>query len=147
MALITSSAIAASSSFDQSKRNELDLLGLSYHMDREAGYNEFNLGLVYKRKYYHRWWLNAGGYRNSNYKMTWTVGVMYRWPLSKKLDINIYANILTGYRHDIVGHFELAGERIVPVILPTLTYDKWLNMAAYPVDGGGVAVSFTVARW
>jgi hypothetical protein len=127
--------------------NELDIVCCSYHINREPGYNEFNVGVLYKRHYYHHWWLNVGAYRNSNYKTTYAAGVIYRWPVSKKLDINIYANILTGYKHDIVGHFSIGGERIVPVILPTLTYNKWLNLAAYPVDGGGMAVSFTIARW
>lgn len=128
--------------------NELDVMCCSYHLNREPGYNELNLGILYKRNYHQsRWWVNVGVYKNSNYHITYTGGVLYRWPLSKQLDLNIYFNILTGYNHDVVGHFEIAGERIIPVILPILTYNKWLNVAAYPVDSGGAALSFTIARW
>ena len=127
----------------EAAENEVDFMCCSYHIDREAGYNERNVGWLYKHKLGNHLWVNAGQYKNSDYRTSRLIGLMYRHKLSQNWDLDIYADVLTGYNHPVIGH---SGNSTLAVV-PVLRYKEVLNLTAYPQDKGGLALSFTVIKW
>lgn len=116
--------------------NEIQLSCCSYHLDREAGFNEKNYGLFYGRHLSDSNFLIAGIFKNSKYRTSHVVGVGHTWPLVKYLTFSLTGGIVTGYP---VG--------TIPAIMPTLTYHRIINLHIIPIYGGAVALSITAFRW
>ena len=117
--------------------NKLDIICCSYHFNRDAGYNELNLGLKYTHYYHQHRGLHIGGYKNSEYNMSYFVGIEDSWELSEDFAVSLGAGIVTGYERT----------NILPYILPTISYKDTLHLTVFPVDDGGAAMALTTFRW
>lgn len=111
--------------------HRLDILCCSYHFNQDAGYNELNPGLMYRNDVMH-----FGMYYNSESRMSMMFGGNKTWPMSKDLTFTVGFGIVTGYERGIV-----------PYVIPTVSYRDTVHLHVIPVEEGGVALSFTAARW
>lgn len=113
------------------------LLGpmISYHLNRDANFNEFNPGVGYVNE---AGW-GGGVYKNSYGKTSVYAGREFRWPLNGLLDAAVQTGIVTGY--------PLAP--VVPAVLPGLIGklgDHELALMLMPKAGkhtsGGVVLQY-----
>ena len=117
--------------------NSLEFGCCSYHFNRDAGYNEFNYGVMYHRHYNEKETFYVGMYKNSEHTNTFAIGGDYTWKLSENFDFKLRYGVLTGY----------VRSPLIPFVLPVITYKDTVNLYAFPVDEGGFAMSFTLIKW
>ena len=129
--------------------NKLEFGCCTYHFQRDMGYNEFNYGLIYHHQVADKWWLSAGGYKNSDYTTSLFVGGTFEYPIHKDWTLAFAVGALSGYDNDLPLKidFNALGERWLPIVVPKFIYKDTVNLYIIPVDGGGVSMTFTLINF
>ena len=92
---------------------------VSYHVNREANYNESNYGLGLRHYTTTDRYITAGTYKNSEYNQSNYVG--YGWEFTPYLGLS--AGLITGYKL----------HKVLPYIVPVIKYKSIsLIVAPYP---------------
>jgi len=99
----------------------IQLHTVSYHINREANYNETNLGIGVRYYTTKDQYIIAGTYKNSEYNQSNYVG--YGWEFGDEFKLGLSAGLITGYN---------LGD-VLPYIVPVISYKGVsLVFVAYP---------------
>jgi hypothetical protein len=113
-------------------------LALSYHAERDRGYNETHEGIAVGARINDRWQWNAGRLINSERHESSYVAAQYdiaQWP---RVSIGVQMGVVTGYeRYNVLP-------MALPVIDVQVSKHNTISIIALPVDGGVVAVQWRV---
>lgn len=91
----------------------------SYHVNRDANYNEYNYGLGVRHYTTNDEYITAGTYKNSEFNQSNYVG--YGWEFNEYLGLS--AGVITGYKL----------RSVLPYVLPVFRYKSVsLIIAPYP---------------
>ena len=133
--LILLTVLALYSPFVNAQKHSLDIVCCTYHFQRK-GYNENNVGVIYKYKVRHNTYMGLGRYRNSEGTYSNLVGIENRLRINSTITFKLSIGIVSGYERGTSAF-----------ILPTITlYDK-LNISIIPLKTGGVSMSYTAVKW
>ena len=129
-------ALALFMAVPATQADELDILCCTHHFLRDRGFNENNLGVIYKYNIYNNIHIGIGRYHNSENTYSNLIGIENRWKINNTLSFKLPAGIVTGYRD---------GDRFF--VLPTLTLYDRINFSLIPITEGGISMSITAIRW
>ena len=122
---------------DEVYTNRVEVLIGSYHEDREANYNENNLGLFYSHYYSpERDFIFAGRYHNSEYQMSNAIGVGKQWKINSLVDVGFTIGAVTGYKRGTT-----------PFMLPSITLYDTVVIRGIPFKGGVISLSLIATTW
>lgn len=117
-------------------RNEIDVVCCTYHFNRDANYNEKNLGLKYSRHLTSDLLIDVAYYNNSEGGYSRVFGISHAFPLTKDWEIRLGMGIVTGYKR---------GNK--PYIMPSISY-KRVNFIIIPhPTEGGINLSIRALEW
>jgi hypothetical protein len=84
----------------------------TYHHDDGGQFNDFNPGLIYRKFLNDKYYVQGGGYYNSEEAPSFMLGAGREFPLTKNLDLGVSGGLITGYKR----------APVMPYVMPSLKY-------------------------